>query len=570
MHIKFSFKFHNLCIILSTLSITIFIINSDVGVYMKRVIIALLIFASIIFTIEHTTIAGISNYQPAVTVSRSNNEYVLNWSKPSFPCYYKIEILTQPPQETSAQPSQIEKIVSYYTLKNDYPVNLNFPHNTYWRISAQGLFAHPLGLPSDDVYLAQVSGTNTEQISTSKPTLLSNYSVKNPASCQTLLEWTKVPGAVYYELEISAVLPPRNDTPADNPVLSTHEVFTNGYNSDLTYLANQMLYWRVRAYDYNDVPIGLYSDPQTLYIDSSNTQNPRPIINCSFNDNDMITPLYPVYSWIPIAGIATYEVEVTNAPPENPNGTLPSVYRIWNKTITGGSDIYDEQARCTNGTYYWRVRGIDGDGSPVGVWSDAEPFTVDTTKGKYAATFGDSITHGGGCISYSPADVEYSFQTYLNFPVINLGKSGDTSESLAKRFERDVLPFHPRYLIIMGGTNSLREGIPADEVIKDLSAIRNRCIAHGIRPIFLTLPPINPANIAHAFSEETVENWREEFATVNNFIRQQRYYIDIAPYFTNADGQLPTYYAVDGLHYDIEGKKLMALIINANWSKVSR
>ena len=63
--------------------------------------------------------------------------------------------------------------------------------------------------------------------------------------------------------------------------------------------------------------------------------------------------------------------------------------------------------------------------------------------------------HGGGAVSYSPGDWEYDYQSYLHFDTVNIGKSGDTSASMLKRFDQDVLPLHLRYLIIMGGTNSL-------------------------------------------------------------------------------------------------------------------
>lgn len=536
----------------------------------KRIIIVLLIFASIIFVIEQISVANINHYKPDIAVSFSNNEYIMNWTKTPYPCYYKIEVLTQPPQESDTSPAGLTEIVSYHTWNNTYPLNLNFPNNTYWRVSAQGIFAHPIGQYSDVIQLADITGVNPKQTDNIKPTLLSNYTEQTPAAIQTILQWSKVPGAVYYELELSTTLPQTNTIPSESKFFSTREIFSNGYNANLPHLMNQPLYWRVRAYDYNDNPLGVYSDPGTLYISPAVPYIIKPIINCFFNVDGKPTPLYPVYSWLPIAGISTYEVEITDYPPENPNGTEPSRYRIGSKTISGGSDLYDETPRIIPGVYYWRVRGIDAAGHAAGVWSDTEQFVVDVTTENTVATFGDSITHGGGCISYSPSDWEYSFQTYLDFSTVNLGKSGDTSESLAERFDRDVLPFHPRYLIIMGGTNSLREGIPASEVIKDLTNIRNKCITHGIRPIFLTLPPINPANIQHAFNEETVPNWRGEFAAVNTFIRQQHYYIDLAPYFTNSLGELPTYYAADGLHYDIEGKKLMAQIINAHWATVSR
>ena len=90
----------------------------------------------------------------------------------------------------------------------------------------------------------------------------------------------------------------------------------------------------------------------------------------------------------------------------------------------------------------------------------------------YAAALGDSITHGGGAISSSPAFLEYSYTTYLSFECLNLGRSGDTSHTTLERFDQDVLPLHPANLLILTGSNSLRADTPAQEIIKDLDAIR--------------------------------------------------------------------------------------------------
>lgn len=43
----------------------------------------------------------------------------------------------------------------------------------------------------------------------------------------------------------------------------------------------------------------------------------------------------------------------------------------------------------------------------------------------------------------------------------------------------------------------------------------------------MTLPPINPQNIARAFNEPTAEDWKERFAAVNAYIRTQ-IHIDLA------------------------------------------
>ena len=122
----------------------------------------------------------------------------------------------------------------------------------------------------------------------------------------------------------------------------------------------------------------------------------------------------------------------------------------------------------------------------------------------------------------------------------------------------------------MTGINSLRAGVEAASVIDDLRTIRDKCLSLGIRPIFLTLPPINPDAIHRTFSEETTPNWHYELLAVNEYIRQQEYYVDLYPHFLDATNELPDRFAIDGLHYDISGKKLMAELINAEWERLTK
>jgi len=537
----------------------------------RRLSLIMLLAVVFIYTVENSNILGLKEYKPIVVVSKEANEYILTWSKLPYPAYYEIEVLNQPPEPAGHTPA-VHPIATYHTWDNRLTIDQTFPSRTYWRVSAHGLFRQPLGFYSDSVHLAQVIGATAEDFRNIKPVPFSQYPHHNPASSQPMLLWSVVPGAVYYEIEFLSAPPenPNNIMLSRYQIASSREVYTNGYQADLSWYTGNHAYWRVRALDHNDNPVGVFSEAAELFIDHSQQPLYKPLINNTFNLNGMATPLYPVYTWIPIIGADHYEVEILSQPPENPNGTEPSAYRIWSKEISNALDCYDEIARNIPGTYYWRVRGLTAEGKTVGVFSDAAPFIVDLNKGNYSATFGDSITHGGGAISYSPADWEYSFQTYLSFPTVNLGKSGDTSENMVARFESDVLPYSPKYLIILGGTNSLRGGVPASQVITDLAAIRDKCLANSIRPIFLTLPPINPAAINRTFNEETAPNWREEFNAVNRFVRQQRYYIDLEPYFVNANRELADHHAIDGLHPDIEGKKLMAQIINANWQRVTR
>lgn len=388
---------------------------------------------------------------------------------------------------------------------------------------------------------------------------------------QPMLIWPVVPEAVYYEIEFS-------DFPPENPngiaasayrIFASRQVFTHGYNPDLRKIKTQSLYWRVRGLDIRGNPVGVYSDAKRIVIDITRIEPQKPIITSELDKNGAIDLLYPVYTWIPLTATTLYEVEVTRRPPENPNGTEPSRHRIWSGRATGFA-CYDEQPRRDPGRYYYRVRGVAADGSPLGVWSDASSYNVDLQRGNLFATFGDSITHGGGAISYSPADWAYDYQTYLKFSTYNLGRSGDTSETTAARFETDVLPFRPKFLLIMTGINSIRGGVTAESVIRDLQNLRYKCLVYGIRPIFLTLPPINPSAIRRTFGEETAPFWQQELLAVNEFIRRYPYAIDLYPHFIDENGFLPERFAIDGLHYDITGKKLMATIINANWERVTK
>ena len=385
-----------------------------------------------------------------------------------------------------------------------------------------------------------------------------------PVSAHPALTWPKVDNAVYYEVEFLSEPPevPNGMNPSSYRTRGSDRIFTAGYIPDLEDYPGDRCFWRVQAYDLYGNPLSPYSDAREIRIDRRRVDPPKPLSTTGLSR--MPAPLYPVYSWTPIEGVYQYEVEILKTPPDNPNGTELSSQRNVVLSVRGFS-LYDAVPRPLGGNYYWRVRGLDGIGCPVGVFSDAEKVTAPQLSRNSVATFGDSLTHGGGALSHSPSEPEYSYQTYLDFPTINLGRSGDTTDDMLDRFSRDVLPFKPRTLLILGGTNDLRGGTAPQTVIHNLSELRDLCQTHGIRPVFLTIPPVNPGNIYRTVQADTAAEWRRNFRLVNDFIRQQRYYIDIAPALTDNQGVLPGDFSADGLHPDIKGKKKMAAVINTVW-----
>ena len=130
---------------------------------------------------------------------------------------------------------------------------------------------------------------------------------------------------------------------------------------------------------------------------------------------DFSQPIYPVFTWIPMLGAERYEVELLTKPPTQENNTVPTPDRYWAKTVDSSFSCYDEYARYYAGTYYWRVRGLDANGNTVGVYSDTDSFQVPSHITRpLVAAFGDSITHGGGAVSFSPASLEYCLSESLS------------------------------------------------------------------------------------------------------------------------------------------------------------
>ena len=98
----------------------------------------------------------------------------------------------------------------------------------------------------------------------------------------------------------------------------------------------------------------------------------------------------------------------------------------------------------------------------------------------------------------------------------------------------------------MTGSNSLRGWVSGESVISDLKGIREKCEDNGITPIFMTLPPVNPANIKRASM-----NHGGRLEGGNG----QGEPVDPEPALVHRPGNqfdenqdLPTRYALDGLH----------------------
>lgn len=491
----------------------------------------------------------------------------LAWAKLPYPCFYKVEIFS----ETTGL-AEGKKRAHLLDTEITFTAECNLPKTaipTYYRVSAYGMFGKVSG-PS--ALLANPNFTEPPH-----PVPIYKYDAQNPASVMPFLVWHVVPNAVCYEVEILSGSPDKEggvELSKINHLFSTRQIYTNGYQVDLKPWRNLgKVYWRARALGLHHEPIGEFNSAEPLIFNTGQEIPNRPLINDFDLMPNFTMPLYPVYEWIPLNSVQDYEVELMVKPPTLEHNTQPTRERAWYSVVHNASACYDEYARPYAGDYYWRVRAIDANGNTIGTYSDTAKFTVREYPGRIlAAAFGDSITHGGGAVSYSPMSLEYSYTTYLDFPALNFGRSGDTSTTTLQRFASEVTYIKPKNLLILTGTNSLRDTeISARDVIEDIHALKQECELADIRPIFLTLMPINPQNIEYVFHTPTDPAWRDKLEKINSYIRQQTYYIDLEPYFYDPTHQNLDYnLSSDGLHPDLKGKMLMGEIINQHKNLLKR
>jgi lysophospholipase L1-like esterase len=83
--------------------------------------------------------------------------------------------------------------------------------------------------------------------------------------------------------------------------------------------------------------------------------------------------------------------------------------------------------------------------------------------------FGDSLTSGVGATPGQAYPDQLA--VLLSRPVINAGRSGDTTQSASLRLQTDVLSHAPHTVILALGANDLLRGISHEKAFKNLKAM---------------------------------------------------------------------------------------------------
>jgi lysophospholipase L1-like esterase len=216
------------------------------------------------------------------------------------------------------------------------------------------------------------------------------------------------------------------------------------------------------------------------------------------------------------------------------------------------SRVTDWQPFNEVGKFYWRVCVVDKNKNQLSDWSEKKLILVSAPV--TFAALGDSITHGGA--NFIPAgQISCQWESFCNQQIKNIGRSGDTTAMMIERFERDVLPFQPKILLIMGGVNDIREGATAEEVIKNYEILRDKCTENNIIPVFCTITPMNEEIMTKRGIYFVKRTWMFERRKINDWILKNggAYVASLE----NHAGELRSGFTPDGLHPDMRGKMMI-------------
>jgi acyl-CoA thioesterase-1 len=105
------------------------------------------------------------------------------------------------------------------------------------------------------------------------------------------------------------------------------------------------------------------------------------------------------------------------------------------------------------------------------------------SRGTNVIAFGDSLTAGYG--AGEGEDYPSKLTAMSGVPVLNAGRSGDTTESALRRLDEDVLESDPRIVIVGLGGNDYLRGEPIASTEANLRAIVKKIQDRGAMVVLL-------------------------------------------------------------------------------------
>jgi len=264
--------------------------------------------------------------------------------------------------------------LSYTTRSTSLVVPVNQPAGQYlWRVKGirgngvETIFSAPSGYTVLPIDTPQITGPAT------------NAQVED-----VVLDWTPVPGAKWYELQVD------DDADFGSVVQGVvpDKVFGTKFSPKTTF-ANDQYFWRVRAVDLSGEPTEWESvDADTFFSFTRNWHDtPVPVHPAGAGIQHVGDDLY--YEWTPVQHASNYELWISTDENFTIGNPTTRTCQIAGTTYTPGEEGDPCMPPSEGVQYYWKVRPMDrpynSSGVP-GIFSATNSFTYDDSVGFTGAT----------------------------------------------------------------------------------------------------------------------------------------------------------------------------------------
>ena len=194
----------------------------------------------------------------------------------------------------------------------------------------------------------------------------------------------------------------------------------------------------------------------------------------------------------------------------------------------------------------------------VGDWAKFNRYhdaNKEVTTSPRVVFMGDSITDFW-------VDADPDFFKSNNF--LGRGISGQTTSHMLVRFRRDVVDHHPKYVVILAGTNDVAKNLGEIAPENSLGNIISMCEiarANKIKPIICSILPCN-----FFYWRPEVKGQEKDIIELNKLLKEYAEsakipYVDYHSAMKDEKDGLPKKYADDGCHPNKEGYAKMKEII---------
>lgn len=146
---------------------------------------------------------------------------------------------------------------------------------------------------------------------------------------------------------------------------------------------------------------------------------------------------------------------------------------------------------------------------------------------------------------------------------VDKGVSGENTTEMRSRFQRDVLSQDPLFVVIMGGTNDLAQGVSKSLILDNLRSMAEQAAADGIKVVLCSVTPCN-----QSYSKLSPREKGTHIVALNKMIKDYAAekgfaYCDYYPALVAADGYSlkEEYCLYDRLHPNPDAYTVMEEII---------